>query len=82
VPDYIDAKDVVELPETIDITVAGGDDSGKVSRKLYNAGIIDNASEFDAFLMQHGYDKKITVGTKTINITDTWQEIAEKLTHK
>jgi hypothetical protein len=32
--------------------------------------------------MQHGYDKRITVGTKTINITDSWQEIAEKLTNK
>jgi hypothetical protein len=73
---------VKELPEYIEITVAGGDDSGKVSRKLYNAGIIDSASEYDAFLMQHGYDKKITVGVKTIYITDTWQDIAEKLTSK
>jgi hypothetical protein len=74
------SKSANELPEYIEITVAGGDDSGKVSRKLYNAGIIDSASEYDAFLMQHGYDKKITVGVKTIYITDTWQDIAEKLT--
>jgi hypothetical protein len=82
VPDHIDASDVVVVPENIEISVVGGDDSGKVSRKLYNAGIVDSASEFDAFLMQHGYDKKISVGTKTININDTWQEIAEKLTSK
>jgi hypothetical protein len=87
VPDFIASSDVAttsqaEAPETIDITVAGGDDSSKVSRKLYNAGIIDSATDFDAFLMQHGYDKRITVGTKTINITDSWQEIAEKLTNK
>jgi S-adenosylmethionine:tRNA-ribosyltransferase-isomerase (queuine synthetase) len=82
VPSYIDANDVVEVPETIDITVSKGDDSGTVSRKLYNAGIVDSASEYDAYLMQHGYDKRISVGTKTINITDTWQEIAEKLTSK
>jgi hypothetical protein len=82
VPSYIDAKDVVEVPETIDITVSKGDDSGTVSRKLYNAGIVDSASEYDAYLMQHGYDKKISVGTKTINVTDSWQEIAEKLTGK
>jgi hypothetical protein len=82
VPSYIDVNDVVEVPETIDITVAKGDDSGTVSRKLYNAGIVDSASEYDAYLMQHGYDKKISVGTKTINVTDTWQEIAEKLTGK
>jgi hypothetical protein len=72
----------VEVPETINITVSRGDDSGTVSRKLYNAGIVDSASEYDAYLMQHGYDKRISVGTKTINVTDTWQEIAEKLTGK
>jgi hypothetical protein len=72
----------VEVPDTINITVSKGDDSGTVSRKLYNAGIVDSASEYDAYLMQHGYDKKISVGTKTINVTDTWQEIAEKLTGK
>ncbi len=68
--------------QTIQITVASGDDSGTVARKLYNAGIIDNAGEYDAFLMQHGYDKSINPGTKTIYTTDSWQEIAEKLTQK
>jgi hypothetical protein len=67
--------------EYIEITVAKGDDSGTISRRLYNSGIVDSATEYDAFLMQHGYDKKITTGVKTIYITDTWQEIAEKLTH-
>jgi hypothetical protein len=65
--------------EYIEVTVSRGDDSSKVSRKLYNAGIVDSASEFDAFLAQHGYDKKITVGVKTIYSTDSWQEIAERL---
>jgi hypothetical protein len=66
--------------EYLEIVVAKGDDSSVVSRKLYNAGIVDSAAEYDAFLAQHGYDKRITTGTKTIYITDTWQEIAEKLT--
>lgn len=68
--------------DAILIVVAKGDDSGTVSRKLYNAGLIENAAEYDAFLMQHGYDKRISTGTKTIYATDTWQEIAEKLTGK
>jgi hypothetical protein len=66
--------------EYIEIIVSKGDDSSIVSRKLYNSGIVDSAAEYDAFLAQHGYDKRITTGTKTIYITDTWQEIAEKLT--
>lgn len=51
--------------ETVEIVIESGDDSGTVSRKLQNAGVIENASEFDAFLMQHGYDKKISTGKKS-----------------
>lgn len=66
--------------QRIAIEVSRGDDSGTVARKLYNAGIIDNASEYDAYLMQHGYDKRINSGTKIIYESDSWQTIAEKLT--
>ena len=65
--------------ETVEIVIESGDDSGTVSRKLQNAGVIQNASEFDAFLMQHGYDKKISTGKKVIGVADTWQEIADKI---
>ncbi|MDE7322032.1 MAG: hypothetical protein K2N73_04760 [Lachnospiraceae bacterium] len=68
--------------DSIQITISKGDDSGTISRKLYNAGLIENADEYDAFLMQHGYDKKLSTGTKNISATDSWQEIAEKLTRK
>lgn len=79
------ADDMVSEPpaataDVIEIVIARGDDSGTVARKLYNAGIIGNASEYDAFLMQHGYDKRLSTGTKSISATDSWQEIAEKLT--
>lgn len=76
------SDETVETGDAIQIVIAKGDDSGTVSRKLYNAGLIENAAEYDAFLMQHGYDKKISTGTKTIYATDSWQEIAEKLTRK
>lgn len=66
--------------DTVEIVIASGDDSGTVARKLYNAGVIENASEYDAFLMQHGYDKRLSTGTKTIGVTDSWQEIADKIT--
>lgn len=66
--------------DVVEIVIASGDDSGTVARKLYNAGLIENASEYDAFLMQHGYDKRLTTGTKTIGVTDSWQEIADKIT--
>lgn len=68
--------------DVVQIDITKGDDSGTVSRKLFNAGLIENASEYDAFLMQHGYDKKLNVGKITINAGASWQEIAEKLTGK
>lgn len=64
----------------VEIVIVSGDDSGTVARKLYNAGLIENASEYDAFLMQHGYDKRLSTGTKVVGATDSWQEIAEKIT--
>lgn len=64
---------------TVTIEILRGDDSGTVARKLYNAGLVENAAEYDAFLMQHGYDKKLNTGVKVIHVTDSWQEIAEKL---
>lgn len=68
--------------ETFLLNIARGDDSATVSRKLYNAGLIQKASEFDAYLTQHGYDKKIKVGTVEVPIGATWLEIAEKLAGK
>lgn len=64
------------------LEIVRGDDSGTVSRKLQNAGIVENATEFDAFLMQHGYDKKISIGTVKIQKGASWVEIAEKLSGK
>jgi len=66
--------------DTVTIVISKGDASDTVARKLYSAGLVENAGEFDAFLMQHGYDKKISPGTKTINKNASWQEIAEKVT--
>jgi hypothetical protein len=64
----------------IEIEISKGDDSGTVARKLYNIGAVESAAEYDAFLIQHGYDKKINTGVKVIYQDDSWQEIAEKIT--
>ncbi len=67
---------------TVTIEILRGDDSGTVARKLYNAGLVESAAEYDAFLMQHGYDKRLSTGTKIIDASDSWLDIAEKLTNK
>lgn len=68
-----------DASESYLLNIVKGDDSGTVSRKLQNAGLIENATEFDAFLMQHGYDKKISVGVVEIPLNATWMEIAQRL---
>lgn len=71
----VDAADT----DTITIVISQGDDSGTVARKLYSAGLVENAAEFDAFLIQHGYDKKMRAGTKSISKGAPWQDIADQL---
>lgn len=72
----------VDNTDTVEIKIVSGDDSGTVARKLQVAGLVENASEYDAYLMQHGYDKKISVGTVEIAKGSTWLEIAEKISGK
>ena len=70
------------LQTMIEINIVRGDDSGTVARKLQNAGMVESATEYDAYLMQHGYDKKIRVGKVEIPVDATWQEIAEYISGK
>ena len=62
------------------ITVSGGDGSDTVARKLYEAGLISDASAYDRYLCQNGYDKKICTGVKTIPAGAGEAEIAKILT--
>lgn len=71
-----------EHTDAVIIKIVSGDDSGTVARKLQVAGLIENASEYDAYLMQHGFDKKISVGTVEIEKGSTWLEIAQKLSER
>ena len=62
------------------ITVSSGDGSDTVARKLYEAGLISDASAYDRYLCQNGYDKKICTGVKTIPAGAGEAEIAKILT--
>lgn len=48
------------------ITIGSGDGSYAVSRKLADVGAVSSAENFDTFLCQNGYDKRIRTGTYTI----------------
>lgn len=77
-----ESESETEHTDAVIIKIVSGDDSGTVARKLQVAGLIENASEYDAYLMQHGFDKKISVGTVEIEKGSTWLEIAQKLSER
>lgn len=62
------------------IIVKGGDSSFSVSRKLAEAGLVESAGEYDSYLCQNGYDKKITSGSHSIPPNTTPEEIAKIIT--
>lgn len=48
--------------ESVLITINRGDSSVTVSRRMYEAGLVESAVEFDQFLCTNGYDKYLAVG--------------------
>lgn len=63
--------------ESITIVIVRGDNSYTVSRRLEEAGLIENAREYDSYLVDNGYSKTIRTGTYRIPLDATWEEIAD-----
>lgn len=64
------------------VTIKSGDSSVAVSRKVAEAGLAESAAEYDAYLCQNGYDKKLAVGVHEIPADATDEEIARILTSR
>lgn len=62
------------------ITVSNGDGSFSVSKKLADAGAVNSAADFDTFLCENGYDKKIRAGTYTIPADAGEEQMAKIIT--
>lgn len=75
-----DETGTITAGESITITVDSGDGSKTVANKLQEAGVIADATAFDLYLCQNGYDKRIAAGTHEIKAGATEAEIAEALT--
>lgn len=67
---------------SVEITVNSGDGSLTVAKKLEQAGLVENAAEFDRFLCQYGYDKRICTGVHSFAAGASEEEIAKELTKK
>lgn len=62
--------------KTVTITIKGGSTSYPVCQKLQELGVIQDATDFDNYLIKNGYANRIRVGTHTLTIGMTYEEIA------
>ena len=60
---------------TVRIVIVRGDNSYTVSRRLQEAGLVENAREFDSYLVDNGYSKSIRTGTYDIPLGADWEDI-------
>ena len=61
------------------ISIDGGNGSETVSRKLYNAGLVDSAVEYNQFLIENDYATRLRPGNHEIPIGATYDEMAKIL---
>lgn len=71
--------DATGVAATITVTINSGDGSDTVARRLAELGVITDAGDFDRYMCQNGYDKKLATGNHEINAGASYQEIAETL---
>ena len=89
-PEATEAPEITTVPDTAapeqgqvaGITINRGDDSGSVSRRLYEAGLVEDARVFDSYLCNNGYSRSINPGTYEIASGTSEEEIAKIITGK
>ena len=74
-----DTNDTENDTEYMTVVVERGSGSDTVARKIEAAGLVANASEFDRYLCNNGYDKRISAGNHKIPINAREEEIAKIL---
>lgn len=62
------------------IIINSGEGSYTVSKKLAEIGAVESAADFDTYLCENGYDKKIRAGTYTIPADASDEQMAKIVT--
>lgn len=68
----------LEFPKVV--VISSGEGSYTVSKRLAEIGAVESAEDFDTYLCEHGYDKKIRAGTYTIPVGATDEQMAKIVT--
>ncbi len=84
--DTTDASDTEEEttnaadePTEITITISSEDDSSAVAKRLQQNGIIEDASDFDQYLVKYGYDRILQPGDYTVSSDMDYAQLAAAL---
>ncbi|MBR5760425.1 MAG: hypothetical protein IKX87_00200, partial [Lachnospiraceae bacterium] len=77
-----DETGYVNSGETVLIKVIKGDSSVSVSRRIFEAGLVESAVEFDNYLCENHYDKSISVGEYEIEQGADFETIAKTITRR
>lgn len=76
------SSDKPDSGNTVTVTIVGGDVSRTVSAKVFEAGLVDSADEFNGFLGSHDYDNQLQPGTYEIEKGSSFEQIAKILTSR
>ena len=71
--------DSEQVEKYVVITVEGGNGSEVVSRRLYEAGLVDSAIGYNKYLVDNGYSRILKVGNHEIPVGATEEEMAKIL---
>lgn len=63
----------------VTIEIGASDWSNHVASKLQAAGLVESASDFDQYLIQHGYESIIASGTHRFKVGSSYAELAKEL---
>ena len=77
-----DEAGYVSNGETVLIKVIRGDSSVSVARRIFEAGLVESAVEFDRYLCDNHYDKSISVGEYEIENGADFETIAKTITRR
>lgn len=76
-----EAEDTGELGGTITFTVVKGMSSGKVAKLLQEKGLIEDADDFNSFIMEAGKAGVIRIGTYSLPKDVSYQTIMDTITN-
>ncbi|MBR6307601.1 MAG: hypothetical protein IKR39_03250 [Lachnospiraceae bacterium] len=77
-----DETGYVNTGEKVLIKVIKGDSSVSVSRRIFEAGLVESAVELDRYLCDNHYDKSISVGEYEIEMGADFETIAKTITRR